>query len=167
MKLQSNEPSRSFFKKNITQTLLITGVIAGSLFYTMSAQAELDIKVYKNPSCGCCGNWVKHLKQNGFNTDVTAMQNRQPLQIKMGVPLDRGACHTAVIDGYFIEGHIPAEDIKKLLSEKPNIAGLTVPGMPAGSPGMENKNYPAMDYSVLAIDKQGRTSIFSQHKGAR
>jgi hypothetical protein len=167
MKQRSNESSPSFLKQSLTKALLVTGIIGGSLFYTLSAQAELDIKVYKNPSCGCCGNWVKHLKENGFNANVTATQNRRPIQLKMGVPLDRGACHTAVIDGYFIEGHVPAADIKRLLTEKPNIAGLTVPGMPVGSPGMESNKYPAMDYKVLAIDKAGATSIFAEHKGAR
>jgi hypothetical protein len=146
---------------SLKKLILTSVLLSGGFIYSAHAQPGLDIQVYKNPSCGCCGNWVKHLEANGFNATVTPTQNRQPLQTKMGVPRDKGACHTAVINGYFIEGHVPADDIKRLLTEKPNIAGLTVPGMPLGSPGMENPKYPAMAFPVLAIDKKGSSSQFN------
>ncbi len=149
------------------QRSFASAVLAGSLFLIAPAHAETLIKVYKNPSCGCCTGWVEHLQKNGFSADVTATKDRSSVHQQMGVPRDKGACHTAVVGGYFIEGHVPAADIKRLLEQKPDIAGLTVPGMPVGSPGMENPKYPAMDYNVLAIDKSGKASVFSHHPGTK
>ena len=144
-----------------------TVLLGSSLFLMNPAHAETPIKVYKNPSCGCCTGWVEHLQKNGFSADVTATRDRSSVHQQMGVPRDKGACHTAVVGGYFIEGHVPAEDIRRLLEQKPDIAGLAVPGMPVGSPGMGNPKYPAMDYNVLAIDKEGKASVFSHHPGAK
>ncbi len=154
------------YKKAFKLALAASIFSAGAAFLS-TGHAETKIQVYKNPSCGCCINWVKHLTRNGFSADVTAADNRQPLQSYMGVPADKGACHTAIVEGYFIEGHVPAEDIKRLLKERPDITGLAVPGMPVGSPGMENPNYPAADYDVLAIDKDGNSSVFSHHSGGQ
>jgi len=148
---------------SLKKIALITAILSSGFIFSSSVRAGENITVYKNPSCGCCGNWVKHLEKNGFIVDAIPTQNRQPIQAKMGVPRKKGACHTAIIDGYFIEGHVPAEDIKRLLTEKPNIAGLAVPGMPVGSPGMENPNYPAKPYPVLAIDKQGHSTTYNVH----
>ena len=154
-------------KSTFYTRLTLAATLIGSSLVFAPAQAETGIKVYKNPSCGCCTGWVKHLEKNGFAADVTETRNRQPLQQELGIPRDKGACHTAVVGGYFIEGHVPAADIKRLLTEKPDIAGLAAPGMPLGSPGMENPKYPARDYDVLAIDKGGKATVFSHHPGAQ
>lgn len=153
--------------KNTFKLTLTAAAFSAGMAFIPTVYAETNIQVYKNPACGCCINWVKHLQQNGFNADVTAADNRQPLQSYLGVPSDKGACHTAIVDDYFIEGHVPAEDIRRLLRERPDITGLAVPGMPVGSPGMENPNYPAADYDVLAIDKDGNSSVFSHHTASR
>jgi len=123
------------------------------------------IIVNKTPTCGCCGLWVKHLQAAGFAVQVHDLENLAPIKERVGVPYGMGSCHTAEAGGYFIEGHVPAEDIKRLLSEKPAAKGLTVPGMPAGSPGMEVPSGRIDRYDVLLVDKQGKTSVFATHGG--
>ena len=93
--------------------------------------------VNKTPTCGCCGAWVTHMQRAGFRTEIRNQDDLNPLKQQLGVPYGKGSCHTAEVGGYFVEGHVPAEDVKRLLREKPDARGLTVPGMPAGSPGME------------------------------
>lgn len=125
-----------------------------------SAEAA-QITVYKSPSCGCCGKWVDHLKDNGFDVTVNNRNDMSSVKREFGVQPRQQSCHTAKVDGYFIEGHVPAEDIQRLLQDKPAIRGLAVPGMPMGSPGMEG---PRKDrYSVFAIDNQGQAAVFSRH----
>ncbi len=112
------------------------------------------IAVYKSSTCGCCGNWIKHLRANGF--DVRAYDVAEPAEYRTryGVPDNFASCHTAVIGGYAIEGHVPAREIKRLLAERPKARGLAVPGMPAGSPGMES---PKSDpFEVLLFQRDGR-----------
>jgi len=118
--------------------------------------------VYKNESCGCCKLWVKHLEAHRFEVRVENVDNMSPIKERVGVPFGKGSCHTALIDGYFIEGHVPAEDIKRLLRTKPNAKGLVVPGMPLGSPGMEQGGK-VQPYDVLLVDKAGNTSVFAHH----
>jgi len=120
-----------------------------------------QITVYKSPTCGCCKKWIKHLEQNGF--DVQAHNSRDMFSVKqqMGITRDIQSCHTGEVNGYFIEGHVPADDIKRLIKEKPKAAGLTVPGMPMGSPGMEGNRKDA--YSVLLISGDGKQEVFSKH----
>jgi hypothetical protein len=103
-----------------------------------SAFAETsNILVHKDPNCGCCSGWAKHLKDNGFAVTVDERADLQVVRKRLGVPADLAACHTAEVDGYVIEGHVPALAVRRLLRERPNAIGLAVPGMPAGSPGME------------------------------
>lgn len=123
------------------------------------------IVVHKTPTCGCCGLWVKHLEQAGFVAEVHNMDDLGPIKERVGVPYGKGSCHTAEVGGYFVEGHVPAQDIKRLLHEKPDAKGLTVPGMPAGSPGMEVASGRVDPYEVLLVDKQGNTSVFAKHGG--
>lgn len=119
------------------------------------------VTVYKSPTCTCCTAWVDHLKQSGFavvaidTTDVDAVKQR------FGVAREHAACHTAVVGGYVVEGHVPAQDIRRLLAEKPAITGLAVPGMPVGSPGMEGAYRQA--YEVLAFTRGKSTSVFARH----
>jgi hypothetical protein len=129
------------------------------------AAAEGSVEVWKSPSCECCGAWVEHLEQNGFNVKVNAgtpsMLDRIKRQAGIGEKL--AACHTAKIGAYVIEGHVPATDIKRLLTEEPDALGLTVPGMPVGSPGMERDDGKTEPYDVLLVKKDGTTEVFARH----
>lgn len=119
--------------------------------------------IHKSPSCGCCGLWVRHLEDSGFQVEVRNSDDVNPVKQRLGVPYGKGSCHTAEIGGYFVEGHVPAEDIKRLLAEKPDAKGLVLPGMPMGSPGMENPDGTAQSYTVELVQRDGTTSPFSQH----
>lgn len=140
---------------------IVTGL--GILFFTSIAFAQDSITVYKSPTCGCCKKWISHLEHNGFKVKSVDMSSVVPKKIEFGITQQTASCHTAVIDGYVIEGHVPAGDIKRLLKTRPkHIRGLTAPGMPIGSPGMEQGSRKD-PYAVLSIDKQGQTRIFAQH----
>ena len=117
--------------------------------------------VYESPTCGCCGEWVTHVRSAGFDVQTEDVQNMLSVKLEHGISAGLGSCHTALIDGYVIEGHVPAEDILRLLQERPDVAGLSVPGMPVGSPGMEGPKPVA--YDVLAFDDQGNTEVFASH----
>ena len=117
--------------------------------------------VYKTPTCGCCSKWITHLEENGIDVEAKDLRDVTPIKKISGVPQTMASCHTAMIDGYFIEGHVPAEDIKRLLAERPEIAGLAVPRMPIGSPGMEGPN--AKPYRVYEIGKDGSAKIYATH----
>ena len=119
------------------------------------------ITVYKDPSCGCCKKWIEHLIKNGYRVDAKDTPNMMEIKRTLGVPEALTACHTAVVNGYLIEGHVPAADIDRLLEQKPRVAGLAVPGMPAGSPGMEGTG--TQRYQVLTFDKNGKTKVFASH----
>ena len=121
------------------------------------------ITVYKSPTCGCCNDWIDHLRANGFTVRPQNVSSREALQQKYGLPRMMGSCHTGVVEGYVIEGHVPAEDVARLLRKNPpNVAGLTVPGMPVGSPGMEQGD--RFDpFAVMAFTDDGRASVFSRY----
>jgi len=139
-------------------TITITGTALG--LYLSPAQAE-KITVYKSPTCGCCTKWVTHLENSGFEVNAINRSDMPSIKHKLGIAQNNQSCHTATVGGYVIEGHVPAADIKSLLAKKPDIHGLTVPGMPMGSPGMEGPRKD--DYNVLAIDKQGKTTVYNSH----
>ena len=120
----------------------------------------VSIKVYKTPTCGCCKAWVEHIEQNGFKAEVVDMPDLAAVKTKYGVAPQHQSCHTAVVGNYTIEGHVPADLIMKLVNEKPDIAGLAVPGMPMGSPGMEGAT--KENYDVLTFDRAGRTTVYAQ-----
>ncbi|MET0534597.1 MAG: DUF411 domain-containing protein [Steroidobacter sp.] len=130
-----------------------------------AATAAPTVVVSKTPTCGCCGVWVKHLQAAGFTVQVHDLENLSPIKERVGVPFGKGSCHTAEVDGYFIEGHVPADDVKRLLRERPKAKGLTVPGMPAGSPGMEVASGRVDRYDVLLVGMDGNTSVFATHGG--
>jgi hypothetical protein len=121
--------------------------------------AKPHLSVYKSPTCGCCAKWVEYMEANGFTATVTNMADVTPVKVSNGLPPRLASCHTTLIAGYVIEGHVPVSDIRRLLKEKPAIAGLAAPGMPAGSPGMDVPNSPP--YEIIAFDKTGRTSVYS------
>ena len=117
------------------------------------------IKVYKSPTCGCCALWVDHMREAGFELDVEDTDDMIDVKVDAGLPLQLQSCHTALVDGYVFEGHIPAEVIARFLAEKPSASGLAVPGMPIGSPGMEFGDR-VDPYDVLQFDAAGNTSIY-------
>lgn len=119
--------------------------------------------VHKSATCGCCSLWVDHMREAGFEVEVRDSDNLNPLKATVGVPLAKGSCHTAEVGGYFVEGHVPAEDIKRLLSQQPDAKGLVLPGMPAGSPGMEMPDGRTQAYTVELVAQDGTTTAFSHH----
>jgi len=119
------------------------------------------ITVYKTSTCGCCGKWIEHLKASGFAVEAIDVENVGQIKRRHGVPAELSACHTALVDGYVIEGHVPAGDVKRLLEERPEIAGLAVPEMPIGSPGMEGPN--PEPYEVIAFTRQGSSYTYASH----
>lgn len=121
-----------------------------------------EIIVYKSATCGCCKEWVKHLQANGFSVKAQDVNDLKSYKTANGVPAKLASCHTATVDGYVIEGHVPANDIKRLLRERPAVSGLAVPGMPVGSPGMEQGAHKDR-YEVLTFDKQGKTGVYAQY----
>lgn len=139
---------------------VITRMLAGLLVTATSAWAA-DVVVYRTPSCGCCLRWVAHLQSNGFTVEIRNLENLSPIKRQHGVSAELEACHTALVQGYVIEGHVPADDIKRLLRERPTVTGLAVPDMPVGSPGMEGPN--PEPYEVLTFDRNGRTTVYSNH----
>lgn len=127
------------------------------------ADASPRIVVYKSPTCGCCTGWVEHLRAAGHEVeavDLVVYRDLQTLRAEQGVPDDLGACHTALVDRYTVEGHVPAEVIERMLRERPDIKGIAVPGMPIGSPGMEGPN--ARPYDVIAFTEDGERTVFER-----
>ncbi len=123
-------------------------------------QALPTILVYKTPSCSCCNGWVEHLRAAGFTVDARNVTDLMSVKRDAGVPVAMSSCHTALVDGYVVEGHVPVEQLTRLLEERPEIAGIGVVGMPIGSPGMEGPN--ASPYQVLSFDHQGRAAVFAE-----
>jgi hypothetical protein len=136
---------------------LFAAILLGS-----QVHAAIAIEVFKTATCGCCSKWVEHLRANGFSPTVKDVQNTAEYRRKFGVPERLQSCHTAVVRGYAIEGHVPAQDIHRLLKERSKGKGLAVPGMPIGSPGMEQGER-RDPYSVLLFDSSGNISEFQRH----
>lgn len=134
------------------------------LFVAAGAEAQTGpaIHVVKTPTCGCCNDWVTHIRQAGFRVTVANAADVTPVARRLGVPEDLRSCHTASVGGYAIEGHVPAADIRRLLRARPAAAGLAVPGMPMGSPGMEHGGH-RQPYEVLLFTRAGRRSVFARH----
>lgn len=147
--------------RKVTLAMALTGAL-GFTTPLMAATAAQSIHVYKSPTCGCCKDWVKHLEDNGFDVEVTETQNLNPIKMDAGLTPALASCHTAFIGDYVIEGHVPAADIQRLVAEAPDARGLSVPGMPMGSPGMEIGNRKD-HYQVLMFNHQGQTRVFSEY----
>lgn len=140
---------------------LLSMVIAADL--PSQAQNGPAVQVYKDPTCGCCALWVEHLRKAGFTATVSDVQDMSAVKTKHGVPARARSCHTALVGGYVLEGHVPAEDVQRLLKQRPSVVGIAVPGMPIGSPGMEVAGTKPQAYDVLAFDKSGETTVFASH----
>ena len=128
------------------------------------AAETLSIEVWKSPTCGCCKKWIEHLEDSGFSVSACDEGNNRA-RARLGMPRAHGSCHTALIDGYVIEGHVPANDIMRLLKEKPKAIGLSVPGMPIGSPGMDGPEYKGHKdpFDVLLVESEEKSSTFSRY----
>ena len=136
-------------------------VAAPRLSSAMTGAAPIPVTVYKSPSCGCCKNWVTHMQGAGFAVKVIDMDDLTTVKKNAGVPQQLQSCHTALVGAYVVEGHVPADLVKKMLAQKPQITGLAVPGMVTGSPGMEMGD--SKDpYDVIAFDRAGKTTIFAK-----
>lgn len=145
--------------KRVLSLALITGLLAPTAW---AGSAAPVVDVYKSPTCGCCVNWIDHLKANGFTVRSHDTHDVARHKLRLGIPAGYDSCHTAEVGGYVIEGHVPASDIKRLLKEKPQARGLTVPGMPVGSPGMEQGGHKD-PYEVILLDKRGAPRVYSRH----
>lgn len=126
------------------------------------ANMQPKVLVYKNASCGCCATWVEHMQSHGFPVEVHDVDDLNSIKERVGLPPAMGSCHTAEVGGYFIEGHVPATEVQRLLAEKPKAKGLTVPGMPIGSPGMEQGDFVA-PHEVLLVHEDGTTSVYATY----
>ena len=145
--------------KHILSRVVLTGALGIPLLVHAAAPV---INVYKSEFCGCCEEWVKHLKANGFTVRTNNVANPSDYREKAGIPNQLGSCHTGMVGGYAVEGHVPASEIKRLLKERPAARGLAVPGMPMGSPGMEGPRKDPFD--VLLVQTNGRTSVYKHYK---
>ena len=148
--------------------LVGAGLAIALLPTTTPAATSTPVEVWKDPNCGCCQDWVDHMQAHGFAVKVHATGNNA-VRARLGLPQKLGSCHTALVGGYLVEGHVPASDVRKLLQQKPKALGLAVPGMPVGSPGMDGAVYGDRrdPYDVLLVAHDGSTRVFnSYHKKA-
>lgn len=142
--------------------LLLQAVVTGALSVQLTAHAATPVvEVYKSEYCGCCTEWVKHLESNGFKVNARNVANPTDYREKFGIPQDLGSCHTGVVAGYALEGHVPVAEIKRLLAEKPKAKGLAVPAMPVGSPGMEGNRKDPFD--VMLVHADGKYSVYKHY----
>lgn len=162
------QPLISLLRRRGAASLLALALLlgAGSLAVTgarvrAAQQALPEVLVYKTPTCGCCGKWVDHMKANGFKVVTHEMNDVTPHKQRLGVPVGMGSCHTAEVDGYLVEGHVPADDVKRLLAEKPKAKGLVSPGMPQSAPGMDMPG--KQPYEIFLVRQDGSTSSFARH----
>lgn len=132
------------------------------LLPALPASAQ-EIKVHLSPTCGCCKAWVRHLEQAGFTPRIVESNDMAATKRAIGVPDKVQSCHTAVVEGYFVEGHVPASDIRRLLKDKPAALGLAVPDMPVGSPGMEVPGVAPEKFKTLLVGADGKSTVFAQH----
>ncbi|MCK5121275.1 MAG: DUF411 domain-containing protein [Methylococcales bacterium] len=149
---------------NKIKLLMISGLLSLNVSVNAEEIKPLEIEVYRSPSCGCCSKWLAHLKENQFVVTDHVIEDVQQIKDKYGVPKNMSSCHTALVNGYVIEGHVPAADIKKLLKIKPAVIGISVPGMPMGTPGMEmgGRKDP---YKVVSFDKDKKYQVFNSYEG--
>lgn len=148
---------QSVLKLPLRSLLLVCLASTGTAW----AQTATQVDVFKSPTCGCCGKWIKHLQQNGFQVNIHEVNDIPAARKKLGMPDQLGSCHTAQVGGYVIEGHVPATDILRLLKEKPKALGLAVPSMPPGSPGMESAK--PIPYKTLLVQPDNSSSVFAEH----
>ena len=150
----------------LTRRQMLTALVVAPVLAPGAAVAQSagTMQVYKDPTCGCCELWVEHLRKAGFTVTVSNARDMNAVKDSYRVPAAARSCHTGVVAGFAIEGHVPAADVQRLLKARPaGVIGLAVPGMPLGSPGMEVPGGPVQPYDVLAFDKAGKTVVFAKH----
>ncbi len=147
--------------KSVLKTRLCSLLLVFLVSTSAWAQSATQVEVFKSPYCGCCEQWVEHLRKNGFQVTTHDVNDVQSTRKSLGMPDRLGSCHTARVGGYVIEGHVPAADIQRLLKAKPKALGLAAPGMPPGSPGMEGAK--PEPYETLLVRADGSTKVFAQH----
>ena len=140
---------------------ILISIAAAAAFLSTAANAT-QLTVLKSPYCGCCAKWVEHARAHGFTVKVVEVPDIMAVKGKHGVPMKLASCHTTLVGGYVVEGHVPAADIKKLLAAKPKAKGIAVPGMPMGSPGMEHGDH-REPYQTILFTADGRTQVFARH----
>jgi len=146
----------------MNRRLVLLGLLAWfALEAPLAAAPGPEVELYKSPTCGCCEKWVEHLRAAGFTVRIHDVDDVAPIKLENGLPPEVSSCHTAFIAGYVVEGHVPASDIRRLLAERPPVAGLAVPGMPVGAPGMEGAN--PVPYEVVSFGPEG-VRAFSTHR---
>ena len=141
---------------------LIAVVVGAGAFVFTNTSSSQEVIVYKSPTCACCAKWITHMEEAGYKITVRDTNDMQPIKMQHGIQRRAQSCHTAIVDGYVVEGHVPAEFVTRMLEEKPDIKGIAVPGMPQGSPGMEGPN--PVDYDVVALGKDGKASLYGSVK---
>jgi hypothetical protein len=141
--------------------IFITGIFGSA---GQAADEPVAITVYRSPTCGCCGKWIDHLKENNFDVKDIVSDEMDAIKARHGIPKEMASCHTAIVDGYVVEGHVPASDITNMLKTRPKVAGLAVPGMVTGSPGMEMGGR-VDPYDVMSFDKENHFQIFHRYSG--
>jgi hypothetical protein len=151
-------------KMHVSRRAFLALTPVALLACTSEAQAAELIEVAKSPTCGCCTAWIDRLRWAGFQVEIRDMDDVTPFARNLGVPDNLRSCHTGSIGGYAIEGHVPVADIRRLLAERPDAAGIAVPGMPHGSPGMEVNNE-REPYDVILFTRDGRRSAFARYEG--
>jgi hypothetical protein len=151
--------------KKVKCFLVIAMLFSSGFTWAEVAQAgeKIDIVVNRSPTCSCCGKWIEHLKQNNFNVKDVVSDDVQGIKNKYGVTQELASCHTAIVNGYVVEGHVPASDIRTLLKNKPDVVGITVPGMPSGTPGMEMGGKKDA-YQVISFDKKNQQQVFNSYQ---
>ncbi|MGE0449503.1 MAG: DUF411 domain-containing protein [Vicinamibacterales bacterium] len=149
-----------------TSTALVALALAWTGGVWIAAQpakpGRPQLTVFKSATCGCCRNWVEHMRTNGFDVRAIDVDDIDAVKREHGVPASAASCHTGIVNGYVIEGHVPADAVHRLLREKPAVAGIAVPGMPVGSPGMEVPGGQTQPYAIVSIDKGGKTAIYER-----
>jgi len=150
--------------KSLRPTLrtLLAATAIGLATLGHATAADDEVTMFKDPNCGCCGKWAEHMRANGFKVKEVATGEMGAIKRTAGVPQALGSCHTAKVGGYVVEGHVPAADVKRMVADKPAITGISAPGMPMGSPGMEGP-YPSDRYDVVSFDAAGKTAVFASH----
>ncbi|MDQ7004806.1 MAG: DUF411 domain-containing protein [Ghiorsea sp.] len=149
-------------KTKLVFKLLIVPILAVFMLTTESVATE--VMMYKNENCGCCGSWAKHMRDAGFTVKELPRDDMAAVKRKYGVSDSLASCHTAIVDGYVIEGHVPASDVLRLLKSRPKIVGLTAPGMPMQSPGMQAEGQKPRNYDVLAFDQHGKAKVYHRYE---
>jgi hypothetical protein len=170
--MKNSRPDKKVPKRTILTRRALFGLvfvlaalsIAGAWVWDRASSPPAPlVLVYESPACGCCGKWVEYLHDQGLRTIIHQEADMKALKDRLGVPKAMRSCHTAQIGEYVIEGHVPAEDLKRLFAERPTVAGLAVPGMPRGTPGMAMPGAPTKPYDVIAFQKDGSAWVYARH----